>query len=205
MTIAHIINTFCFILPCFALLLLTFRDHLHTPVFLHITGAILAYLAITFYGSSTYANYASFPLKCFAIGLVSILFGAVIFDMATRYRLGHGIFIVAITKCYTENVTLLSIYIFFLLKNRLPSFNTFDASIIRITLTVITFPLIYYFFRGFLRPALDYTASFSIWNQVWIIPLCNNLLHNLLFSRNISSPASIPDSFFYYTLPLWVV
>lgn len=205
MTIAHIVNTFCFILPCFALLLLTFRNHLRTPVFLHITGAILAYLVITFYGSDTYADYASFPLKYLTIGLVSIILGAVIFDMSTGYRLGHGIFIVAITKCYTEHVTLLSMYVFFLLKNRLPSFNTFDASIIRISLTVITFPLIYYFFRRFLRPALDYTTSFSIWNQVWIIPICSNLLHNLLFSRNISSPDSIPDSFFYYILPLWVI
>lgn len=205
MTAAHIINTFCFILPCFALLLLTFRNHLRTPVLLHITGAILAYLVITFYGSGTYADYASFPLKYLVIGLSSILLGAVIFDMATGYRLGHGIFIVAVTKCYTEHVTLLSMYIFFLLKNRLPSFDTFDASIIRIALTVITFPLIYYFFRRFLRPALDYTASFSIWNQVWMIPICNNLLHNLLFSRNISSPDSIPDSFFYFISPLWVI
>lgn len=205
MTIAHIINTFCFILPCFALLLLTFRNHLRAPVLLHIIGAILAYLVVTFYGSGTYASYVSFPLKYLVIGLASIILGAVIFDMATGYRLGHGIFIVAVTKCYTEHVTLLSMYIFFLLKKRLPSFNTFDASILRIALTVITFPLIYYFFRKFLRPALDYTASFSIWNQVWIIPICNNLLHNLLFSRNISSPDSIPDSFFYFTSPIWVI
>lgn len=205
MTIAHIINTFCFILPCFALLLLTFRNHLRTPVLPHITGAILAYLVITFYGSGTYANYASFPLKYLVIGLSSIILGAVIFDMAIGYRLGHGIFIVAVTKCYTEHVTLLSMYIFFLLKNRLPAFNTFDASIIRITLTVITFPFIYYFFQRFLRPALDYSASFSIWNQVWIIPICNNFLYNLLFSRNITSLDSVPDSFFYFISPLWVI
>ncbi len=205
MTTAHIINTFSFILPCFALLLLTFRNHLRTPVFLHITGAILAYLVITFYGSGTYTNYASFPLKYLTIGLLSVILGAVIFDMATGYRLGHGIFIVAVTKCYTEHITLLSMYIFFLLKNRLPSFNTFDTSVIRIVLTVITFPFIYYFFRRFLRPALDYTASFSIWNQVWIIPICNNFLHNLLFSRNVTSPDSIPDSFFYFIPPLWVI
>lgn len=205
MTIAHIINTFSFILPCFALLLLTFRDRLRTPVFLHITGAILAYLLITFYGSGTYTNYASFPLKYLVIGLSSIILGAVIFDMATGYRLGHGIFIVAVTKCYTEHITLLSMYIFFLLKNRLPDFNTFDASIIRIALTIITFPLIYYFFRRFLRPTLDYSASFSIWNQVWIIPICNNFLHSLLFSRYITSPHSIPDSFFYFISPLWVI
>lgn len=205
MTIAHIINTFCFILPCFALLLLTFRDHLRAPVLLHITGAILAYLAITFYGSGTYADYASFPLKYLVIGLAGIILGAVIFDIVTEYRLAHGIFIVAVTKCYTEHVTLLTIYIFFLLKNRLPAFDTFDSSVIRIVLTVITFPLIYCFFRRFLRPALDYTASFSIWDQVWIIPICNNLLHNLLFSRNISSPDAMPDSFFYFIPPLWVI
>lgn len=205
MTIAHIINTFSFIFPCFALLLFTFRDHMRTPAFLHITGAILAYLVITFYGSSIYADYASFSLKNLAIGLVNVILGAVIFDLATGYRLGQGIFIVAITKCYTEHVTFLSMYIFFLLKNRLPAFNTFDASGIRIALVVITFPFIYYFFRRILRPALDYSASFSIWNQVWIIPICNNFLHSLLFSRNITSPNSIPDSFFYFIPPLWVI
>lgn len=205
MTAAHIINTLFFILPCFALLLLTFRNRLRPPVFLHIAGAILAYLAITFYGSGTYASYASFPLKYLTIGLSTIILGAVIFDMATGYRFGHGIFIVAVAKCYAEQVTLLSMYVFFLLRDRLPSFNTFDSSVIRIILTVITFPLIYRFFRNFLRPALDYTASFSIWNQVWIIPICNNLIYNLLFSQNISSQDSVPDRFFYFIPPLWVI
>ena len=92
---------------------------------------------------------------------------------------------------------------FFLLNGHLPSFNTFDSFVIRIALTVITFPLIYRFFRKFLRPALDYTASFSIWNQVWIIPICNNLIYNLLFSQNISSQDSVPDRFFYFIPPVW--
>lgn len=205
MTISHILNTLCFILPCFILLLLTFRDHLRTPVLVHITGAILLYLIITFYGSSTYVNYVSFPLKYLIIGLVTIILGAVIFDMATGYHLGHGIFIVAIAKCYAENVTLLCIYAYFLFHGCLPSYNSFDSTGITIVLTIITFPLIYRFFQRILRPALDYTASFSIWNQVWIIPVCNNLLHNLLFSLNISSPDTKPDKFFYYIPPLWVI
>ena len=205
MTAAHIINTLCFIFPCFALLLLTFRNRLHTPVFLHLAGAILSYLVVTFYGSGTYASYASLPLKYLVIGLSTIILGAVIFDMAADYRFGHGIFIVAVAKCYAEHVTLLSMYTFFLLNGHLPSFNTFDSFVIRIALTVITFPLIYRFFRKFLRPALDYTASFSIWNQVWIIPICNNLLYNLLFSQNISAPGSVPDRFFYFIPPLWVI
>ena len=166
MTTAHIINTLCFILPCFALLLLAFKDRLRTPVFLHIAGAILSYLLITFYGSGTYASYDAFPLKYLVIGLFTIILGAIIFDMVTGYRLGQGIFIVAIAKCHAEHVTLLSMYIFFLLKGRLPSFNTFDSSVIRIILTIVTFPLIYRFFRKFLRPALDYTASFSIWKTL---------------------------------------
>ncbi|MCI8285901.1 MAG: hypothetical protein HFE90_11720 [Firmicutes bacterium] len=205
MTTAHIINTLCFILPCFALLLLAFKDRLRTPVFLHIAGAIFSYLLITFYGSGTYASYDAFPLKYLAIGLFTIILGAIIFDMVTGYRLGQGIFIVAIAKCHAEHVTLLSMYTFFLMNGRLPSFNTFDSSVIRIILTIVTFPLIYRFFQKFLRPALDYTASFSIWNQVWIIPICNNLLHNLLFSQNISSPNSMPDRFFYFIPPLWVI
>ncbi len=205
MTVAHIINTFCFIFPCIALLILTFRNCLRTPVFLHLTGAILSYLLITFYGSNAYTSCTSSPLKYFAISLSAIVLGAVIFDMVTGYRLGHGIFIVAIAKCYAEHVTLLSMYFFFLSKDRLPFLNTFDSFVIRIVLTVITFPLIYHLFRKFLRPALDYTVSFSIWNQVWIIPICNNLLYNLLFSQNISSPDSMPDKFFYFTPPLWVI
>ena len=205
MTPAHIVNTLCFILPCFILLLLTFKDHLRTPVLIHVSGAILLYLAVTFYGSSTYASFVSLPLKYIAIGLATITLGAVIFDMATGYRLGHGIFIVSIAKCYAEHVTLLSMYICFLLRGRLPSYDTFDASLIRAVLTVVTFPLIYRFFRRSLRPALDYTASFSMWNQVWIIPICNNLLYNMLFSLNISSPDLAPDRFFYFIPPLWVL
>lgn len=205
MTLAHIINTLCFILPCFALLLLTFKDHLRAPVLMHIAGAILLYLTITFYGSGTCASYTDFPLKYIILSLSSIILGAVIFDMATGYRLGHGIFIVAVTKCYAEHITLLSMYAYYLIHKRLPFYNTFDASLIRAALTVITFPLIYRFFRKSLRPALDYTASFSIWRQIWMIPICNNLLHNLLFSRNISSPGTVPDIFFFYTPPLWTI
>lgn len=205
MTLAHIINTFVFILPCFILLLLTFRDHLRSPVFIYLAGAILLYLAITFYGSSTYFNYDSSPLKYVLSSLLSIILGAVIFDMATGYRMGHGIFIVAIAKCYAEHITLLSMYIHFLLHGRLPLYTTFESSITTAILSIITFPLIYYFFRKTLRPALDYTVSFSIWNQVWIIPICNNLIHNLLFSLNISNPASTPGKFFYYTPLLWCV
>ncbi len=205
MTSAHIFNTLCFIFPCFILLLLTFKDHMHTPAFMHIAVAILLYLAITFYGSRTYVNYISFPLKYFLIGLSTIILGAVIFDMATGYRLGHGIFIVAIAKCYAEHVTLLSMYVYFLFHRRLPSYNTFDSIRIRAVLLLITFPLIYRFFKRILRPALDYTVSFSIWNQVWIIPICNNLLYTLLFSQDISVPDSAPDRFYYYIPPLWVI
>lgn len=205
MTTAHIINTFCFILPCFALLLLTFKNRLRTPVFLHIAGAILLYLVITFYGSCTYARYNSFPLKYLIIGLSTIILGAAIFDIVTGYRFDHGVFIVAIAKCYSEHVSLLSAYIFFLLNGRLPSCSAFDSFPIRVALTVVTFPPIYYFFRRSLRPALDYTASFSIWNQVWIIPICSNLLHNLLFSQTISSPNSTPKNLFYFVPPLWTV
>ena len=73
MTVSHIFNTLCFILPCFSLLLLTFKDHLRTPVFIHISIAILLYLVITFYGSSTYVSYISFPLKYLTIGLFIII------------------------------------------------------------------------------------------------------------------------------------
>lgn len=205
MTPAHTINTLCFILPCFALLLLTFKDHLRAPALLHIAGAVLLYLAVTFYGSGTYAAYSAFPLKYIVLSLSSIILGAVIFDMATGYRLGHGIFIVAIAKCYAEHVTLLSMYAYFLIYRRLPFYDTFDASLIRAVLTIVTFPLICRFFRKSLRPALDYTVSFSIWNQVWVIPVCNNLLYNMIFSLNISSPGSPPDRFFCYTPPLWVI
>ena len=205
MTFSHIINTLCFIFPCFILLLLTFKDHLRQPAFLHMIGAILLYLVITFYGSDTYADFTSFPLKYAAFGLATIILGAAIFDMATGYRLGHGIFIVSIAKCYAEHVTLLSMYIYFLSHGHLPDYDTFDSFLIRTALTVVTFPLIYHFFRKSLRPALDYTASFSIWKQVWIIPICNNLLYNMIFSLNISSPDSAPDKFFYYIPLLWVI
>lgn len=205
MTLPHIFNTLVFILPCFILLFLTFKDHLRTPVFIYLAGAVVLYLAVTFYGSSTYFNYGFSPLKYLLISLASIILGAVIFDMATGYRLGHGIFIVAIAKCYAEHITLLSMYIYFLIRDRLPSYTTFESSAITAILLIITFPLIYRFFRKTLRPALDYTVSFSIWNLVWIIPICSNLLHNLLFSLNISDPDSVTDNFFYYTPPLWVV
>ena len=75
MTPAHTINTLCFILPCFALLLLTFKDHLRAPALLHIAGAVLLYLAVTFYGSRTYAAYSAFPLKYIVLSLSSIILG----------------------------------------------------------------------------------------------------------------------------------
>ncbi len=205
MTTAHILNTFIFISPCFILLIFTFKDHLRTPAFLNLAGSILLYLLITFYGSGTYVDYDTFPIKYLLIGVLSIILGAVIFDLVTGYRLGHGIFIVAIAKCYMEQVTLLSMYIYFLLHRKLPSYAAFESSAILVALIIATFPLIYHFFKKILRPALNYTISFSIWNQIWMIPVCNNMIYNLLFSSNISNYLSAPGKFFYYLPPLWFI
>lgn len=205
MTVAHIANTLLYIVPCFILLFLTFKDKFILSDIFKIAAAILIFMVITFYGSGSFEHYRELPPMFFFISLSSMILGALIFDLTVGYHFRHAIFIVSIAKCYSDHVYFLAIYIHFLIFQRLPSYANFGTLPFSIMILVITFPFIYSFFQKTLRRALDYSHGFSIWHVMWIIPVCNNFLFNLLFSPNISNYNILPDDSFYYVPPIWVI
>lgn len=205
MTYAHIINTLIYIVPCFVLLFVTFKDFIKTFILAKVTLAILAFLFITFYGSNSYSRYDEFPPKFILLALITMVLGAVIFCLVTQYHFRHCIFIVAIAKCYSDHVIFLGMYSHFLIYGHLPSFQSFEALIATLIILAPTFPLVCRFFTTTLRKALDYSYHFPIWRMMWIIPVCNNMLYNFLFSPNVSNYELPPDFSFYYVPPIWVI
>lgn len=205
MTAAHIVNTLLYIMPCFILLFLTFKDKFNIFDSFKIAAAILIFMVITFCGSGFYEHYRKLPPKFFLISLTAMVLGALIFNFTVGYHFRHAIFIVSIAKCYSDHVYFLAVYIHFLIFQRLPAYTNFGTLPFSIIILVIIFPFIYSFFRKTLRQALDYSLDFSIWHVMWIIPVCNNFLFNLLFSPNISNYNISPDDSFYYAPPIWVI
>lgn len=205
MTSTHAANTLLYILPCFALLFLTSKDKFHILDSIKIAVAILIFMAITFYGSGSFDHYRKLPPKFLFIALAAMLWGSLIFNFSVGYHFRHSVFIVAIAKCYSDHMLFLSIYIYFLMFKRLPACTSFELLPFSLSILTVTFPLIFRFFRNTLRQALDYSYDFSIWHVMWIVPVCNNFLFNLLFLPNISNYNVTPDDSFYYAPPIWII
>ena len=70
--------------------------------------------------------------------------------------------------------------------------------------TVLTFPAIWWFYRNFLRPALDYTVSLSVWKWVFIIPVSNNAVYTAAMSMEASGGRYLGRGFIIIP-PLWVL
>lgn len=202
MTPSYIISTLFYILPCFLLLILTFRDRLklhHIPI---IIFCILSFSAVAFLGSCIYMRLNSSLLRTL-VSLPVMLFGICLFCTLALYNFWQGIFIIALVRYYSESVYLLSLYVHFAITKIIPHSSGIKVIYTTIPLTLITFPFAYIFAKRLLRPALDYTISLSIWRTMWIIPVCTTIIHGLTITPNIGSPYFTPGNAFFFVPPLW--
>ena len=204
MTLAYIVNNLLFVIPCILLLLLVFRDQFKSPVIPLVAAGIFLFVAVSFWGARLYLALDS-PLQRFALSMISTFIGALIFSGACRYSFLQSFFIIAVIKSYSENTRFLSSHIYFLITDKLPEHAVLQISRITAGLTLLTFPLIWLFYKKVMRPALDYTVSLSVWKFIWIIPVCNNAIFTLIITPDVSNYTLHPGNEFSLIPPLWVL
>ena len=81
MTLAYIINSLLFVVPCILLLLLVFWDQLKTPTILRIFIGGSVFLTISFWGTYIYFLFET-PLHHLLISAASMFSGVLIFSSA---------------------------------------------------------------------------------------------------------------------------
>lgn len=205
MSPAYIFSTSFYIVPCFALIILTFRDQFRKPALSRAAFGIAMFLVITFAASGLYYCFADSSLARSLLSLTGILSGVFLFTAIVNYHFLHSVFIISTLKTYAENVILLTTYIYFIALGEMPTNDSLAASALLLAAMALTFPLVFLFFKKLLRPALDYTHTLSPWHQMWLIPVCNNLLYTLIISPDFfrSSPQKLSE--FYFIPPLWTL
>lgn len=204
MTFAYIINNLLFVIPCILLLFLVFKDQLKIPVLPLILAGISLFVAASFWGAYIYLVLGS-PIQRFVLSMLSTFIGVFIFVGVCKYNFLQGFFIIAVVKSYSENIRFLSSHIYYLYTERLPEHAILQISCITTVLTILTFPLILWFYRKIMRPALDYTVSLSVWKFIWVIPVCNNAIFTLIITTDVSHYTHYPGNEFSLIPPLWIM
>ncbi len=204
MTIAYIINNFLFVIPCILLLLLVFRDQMKKPVLLLIVAGISLFMAASIWGAYIFLLLGS-PFQRFVLSMISTFIGVFIFNGVCRYSFLQSFFIIAVVKSYSENIRFLSSHIYYLFTNKLPEHAILQISCITMILTLLTFPIIWLFYKKIMRPALDYTVSLSVWKFIWVVPVCNNAIFTLIITTDVSHYTYYPGNEFSLIPPLWVL
>lgn len=204
MTPSYIISILLYILPCYLLLYLTFRDRLRVFRMLRILSTALIFTAVAMLASHVFLRLDSTLLRTL-VSYPVILSGVCLFCAAASYSFWQGVFIVSLAKCYVENLYLISLYIHFTLTRIFHPSSGLRVIYVTLPLTLLTFPLACIFFKKLLRPALDYTVSLNIWQTMWIVPICNTTIHSLTISPHLTGPYFTPGNAFFFVPPFWAL
>ena len=152
---AFLLSTFFYIAPCFALLILSFKDQFRLPSLRRVVTGVLLFLAVTFIASRLYFSFYWSSLARSFLGLAGIVSAVCIFTIVVSYHFVHSLFIISVVKSYSEGVILTVSYIHFLFTGTLLGFNSIIGALLIILVTLLAFPLMYLFFKKLMRPALD--------------------------------------------------
>lgn len=205
MTTTYLANIILFITPVIAILYLTFHDKIRQPFLLSLTGAVFLYVAASYAGSVFASLCNPSRMNRTLISTASVLCGAVIFYFLIHYRFCQCFFIVIIIKCFVDDVSLTASALHIIIKGFLPaSFSLLPVWPVLIT-DIVTFPLIYIFYKKLLRPVLNDTEDYTFWNHLWIIPLCSNTLYSLCIAPLFSKDAVTPGINFYFIPFFWIM
>lgn len=201
---AFLISTFFYIAPCFALLILSFKDQFRLPSLRRVVTGVLLFLAVTFIASRLYFSFYWSSLARSFLGLAGIVSAVCIFTIVVSYHFVHSLFIISVVKSYSEGVILTVSYIHFLFTGTLPGFNSIIGALLIILVTLLAFPLMYLFFKKLMRPALDYSYTLPPWKYMWVIPVSQNLIYTLTISPDFFRDLG-DYSEFYFIPPLWLL
>jgi two-component system sensor histidine kinase AgrC len=204
MTLSYLISTLLYILPCFLLLFLTFRDRFRVPLIPRISVSLFIFSVIGLSGAYIFMALDSTLLRTL-LSLPIMVSAVCLFCNAITYDFWQGVFIIAFVNCYVENVYVLSLYMHFAITKVFPIPSSLRAIYTTFPLTVLSLPFAYMFLKKLLRPALDYTVSLKIWRTMWIIPICNTVIHSLTISPHLASSYFIPGNAFFVVPPVWIL
>ncbi len=202
--VLDIVNTLILAAPCFVLILMIFWDKRKTSPPMIALG-ILVYSLIVFLSSRIFGAYKFSTMLHAFISMVAMLVSISFFCFFIKYNFCQSIFIIAVIKCYVENVRLFSYYLCFLFSTDLTSIPPLWITIFKAVFTVVTFPLIYQFSKKMLRPALDCSPYLKIWNVLWAVPVLNSVIYSLVIAPKEPISNYQPDSVFYFAPPLWTL
>ena len=200
----YIINILLFIIPCFLLLALIFWDRQKIS-YVKVAVGIFSYLPICFLGTVLYYMWSASTILQSLLSLTTAVIGVSLFSFLMRYSIWQSIFIIILVKCYTENVNLLTYYVYFLVTRSIPKASQEPLFILAFFLTLLTFPLMYRFCSRLLKPALDCSLSLTTWRVLWVIPLLNNIIYTLIITPSAPIYTTAADSAFHFLPPLWIM
>lgn len=204
MTPAYAFNLVLFVVLVVLTLYLTFQDRIRQPFFSSLLTAVGVFAAASWLCARLALFLPSTPMAHVVIFTSSILCGALIFGSVVPYRFCQSLFIIAIIKCYVDDISLLASVLYFAAAGTLPSsFSQLPIWPLAVS-GVLTFPLILFFYRSLLRPVLDRTEDLAFWSYMWMIPLCSNLVYAVCVSPTFSPDALLPGQEFYFIPPLWI-
>lgn len=206
MTVELAVKVLVFVLPSIFTLYITFQDRLKRPTFFGVSLGVFIFLGASLFLALLFLTSRPTPFHRTFLSAAAMFLGAIIFYLLTsNYSLAQSILIVAIVKCYSDDVTLLSNLVCFFTDEKLPT-SLFGLPLWpALIITVLTLPLICLFFKKLLRPTLDHTESLTFWRFVWAIPLGNNILYNLYINLDLSKKLVAPGIEFYLAAVLWVL
>lgn len=204
MTISYAINILLFVIPVITTLFMTFHDRIRHPAMPRLFGAVFLFIAASYFGSMLASLLPSTPINHTIIFTASIFVGTLIFYFTIQYRFCQCIFIIAIIKCYVDDVSLTSSFLYFSVKGKLTAaFSQFPVWPLLIV-SAIGFPLILLFYKKLLRPALNDTEALPFWSYMWMVPLCSNLLYALCIAPLFSEDTHLGYEF-YFVPVLWTL
>ena len=120
MTLSYLISTLLYILPCFLLLFLTFRDRFRVPLIPRISVSLFIFSVIGLSGAYIFMALDSTLLRTL-LSLPIMVSAVCLFCNAITYDFWQGVFIIAFVNCYVENVYVLSLYMHFAITKVFPS------------------------------------------------------------------------------------
>lgn len=203
-SVDYFINILLFILPIMVILHSTFKDKIRSPFLLRLCGAVVFFILLSFAGAVAINRFGTSRIIQTFLVTTTTLGGMVIFYSAVNYRITQSIFIAAIAKCYSDEVSLLSSVVYYMAYGKFPrSISEFPAWPSALVVAV-TFPLILLFFKKLLRPALNYSDFLPFWSYLWLIPFLVNTLYPLYLNPVFIPENSYDKTEIYLMAVFWV-
>ena len=205
-SVTFLIVILLFVLSIIFILYSTFKDRVKTPFLPRVFLAILLFAIIAFSSALLFRFLPDSRLLQTGVLTVTTLVEMLILYLAVDYKLTQCVFIACVVKCYADNILLLTSLAYYTVVGMFPAISTTYSVWSMFLIIMATLPLIFFFFKRLMRPALDLSGSLPFWSYIWIVPLCNNILYSLYIGPVLTTDDNLSPGRELYLLPfLWIL